>query len=246
MFTANVEMDEKSVRAFGAALDAYANLRSDKEYEYCVNRTAKDVAAWAAHFTHHANRATLEAQLRRVATTRTVTKGGRPLRAPRYTYDNSAGAAILAARIIKSGRRPPPQPIWNEKVRYFIAQTLRSINFMRSGWLPAFRKLNGLVHQSSGISSVAAFGRTDPNIPTKKPFPIIGDAIEAHPVDRSSLLAEIINRAVNPRNKTSWTSGLGKYGPIGLQMALEYKTGDMLDYMKQAEAKRAEKFNRTK
>lgn len=220
MSAVNFKIDQGKIAAFQAALNAYADTRRDKGYHYCVNRTAKDVAYRAASFTHRANKSALKQML--------------------STYDKAS--SVLAGRIRKKGGNPRavPPAKWKEMVLYLKNHTVKTVNFMRSGWLPAAKKFESLVRESAGIGKQEAFGRTDPNIPTKNAYGSIGDGTPARDVV-NGMFAELTNRSVNPRNRTSWTGGLGKYGVMGLTKAIEFKTRDLLKYITDEHNRRARK-----
>lgn len=214
---ANIVLDERSLTDFGNALEAYCGVRGDtKSWEYCIDRAAKDVAYWAAHYTRRADRAALRELL----------------------SDRKVAARILAIRFARAGKRPPKQPTWDALVKYFIAQTIKSVNFMRAGWLPAARTLEASVRESPGISKTLAFGRTDPNIPTKNFYGQIGEAIPAHRT-AEGFICEIANQSVNPRNRTS-AAALMRYGGAGLDAALATKAADLMRYVEQASESAAE------
>lgn len=212
----SIQFDERTLREFGDALEQYIGVRGDsKGWEYCINRALKDVAYLAASYTHRADYGRLKTLL----------------------SDRKTAARILAARFAAAGKRPPKQPTWNQLVTYFIGQTLRSVNFMRAGWLPAARTLDARVRESAGVSRAVAFGRSDPNIPTKNSYPQIGEAIPAFRTV-GGFIGEIANQSINPRNRTSgWA--LAKYGGDGLDQAMVAKTADLLKYVEEASDRQA-------
>lgn len=247
--TFNVVIDESALRNFFRALDDYADYRVEKDgksYHYALNRTAQNVAGWAAHYTHHADYNQLRAMLDQ-AERKVSPKTGRPMKV-RATATTAAGR-VLAARMIKAGKNPRAydRDKWREKVRLFVGRTLRSINFMRSGWLPAYQELTLRVHQSAEVDRFMAFGRRQVDERGqygKYAYSDIGGAAAAHAA-YSGLMAELWNRAVNPRNGTSWTQGLGKYGRMGLDRALVFKAHDMYVYIEQEERRRARELGFT-
>ena len=226
MFTSTVEIDPKSIEEFSQALDAYADFRHDrhgKGYDYCLNRSAKDVAAWAAHYTKRADKAALATLL----------------------SDPATAAKILSARFTKAGKKRPGGEAWATLLAYFRAHTVKTVAFMAAGWLPAFRTLRAYAAESSGVDSRTAFGRANDIIPTKHDYGgHIGEGIPAHEVGEG-LSVQIANMAVNPRNPTSWSEGLGKHGASALDLALQTKGADMLGKLAEwVQEERARKFNK--
>ena len=234
----NVTLNQRDVDEFIRALEGYANYRKTKTYHYIINRVAKDVAAWAAHYTHRASDTALRAMLGQPAVQMKFSKRTGTMRRvkSRARHTNDA-AAILAARLWKAGVSPRvyDSAQWHTKVKMFVGRTLASINFMRSGWLPAFKRLQQVVHVSSGISVKAAFGRSkedERGIYARHAYGPLGEAIPAREMPYG-LAVEIANESVNPRNTTSWSGGLGKYGPIGLEQALSKKAVDMATWVEE-------------
>lgn len=246
MIVTNVNISQQTVDEFKKALDRYADFRStaeggNKTYSYCLNRAAKDVAARAAQFTHHADSNELRNLLGMPPlTVRTNKKTGqksvvRPR--ARYTADASRILWIRMNRAKKISRRAYSPEDWHKKVKEFVGRTLRSVNFMRSGWLHSFRELSRRVKESSGISNNEAFGRR--SIDERGEFavheydPKLGEAFPAH-IEGEELVVEIANKAVNHRSKTSWSEGLGKHGRQGLEKAMAFKANDMLTWLEDA------------
>lgn len=237
-FTCNCVLDDRVTENFYQALDRYADERANqtpaRSYNYCLNRAAKDVAFRAAQFTHHAAIGDLRSML------------GQAARKGKARATGAAGA-ILAARMARAGKsaRKVPAAAFQELVRKFVGRTLSSVNFMRSGWLPAAKQLQSLVRESSGVSVSAAFGRTTEDERgefAKHVYGSIGGVIPARAVGSDTLAVEIWNDSVNPRNATSWGKGLGKYGVQGLEAALADKAADLDNYVEAAMAARGEEF----
>ncbi len=243
----NIEIDQSTVTRFFGALDQYVEYRHEEEgkgFGYLMNRTAQNVAGWAAHFTHRASDSALRQMLGQPALAlRTSKKTGNIYRVKAPARTTNDAGRILAARMRRAGKNPQrySAPEWQEKVRKFVGRTLRSTNFMRSGWIRSYRELTMKVHQSAEIDMSAAFGRRNEDERgefAKHAYPALGGAFPAQP-SPEGVTVEIFNTAVNPRNRTSWTKGLEKYGRIGLERALAFKTDDMLKYLDQELDRRA-------
>jgi hypothetical protein len=224
VFTSTCEIDPRSLQEFSAALDQYADYRHEKHgksYDYALNRSAKDVAAWAAHYTIRADKGALKTLL----------------------GDPAVAARILSARFTKAGKKRPSGRAWATTLAYYRSHTPKTSAFMASGWLPAFRTLRAFAKESSGVNPRTAFGRGDEVIPTKHSYGPLGEAIPAHDVG-DGLAVEIANLSVNPRNPTSWSAGLGKHGPTALDLALQTKAADMMGYLEAVQESKARTFNK--
>jgi hypothetical protein len=211
--TTDCDIDPRSIEEFTQSLDGYADYRHSKDgkgYDYALNRSAKDVAAWAAHYTIRAEKGKLKSLL----------------------SDPAVASKILSARFSKAGKRRPSGKEWATLVAYFRSHTPQTSAFMASGWLPAFRTLRAFAKESSGVNQRAAFGRGDEVIPTKHSYGQLGEAIPAHDVGEG-LAVEIANQSVNPRNPTS-SDSLIKYGETALDKALLTKSADMMLFLERA------------
>lgn len=245
----NISINEASVRDFFSALDAYVDYRHEEEgkgFHYCLNRTAQNVAGWAAHYTHRADVNKLRAMLGQPVISG-KTASGRPRR--RVARATPQASRILAIRMTKRGKNPRrigyTHEQWQEIVRKFVGRTIRSVNFMRAGWLPAYRELTRKMHQAAELDRNAAFGRRQIDERgefAKHKYPTIGGCLPAYEAS-DGLCVEIFNQAVNPRNRTSWSEGLERYGRTGLERALNYKAGDMLLYLQKEMDRKAKEAN---
>jgi hypothetical protein len=228
MFTStSCEIDPRSIEEFSRALDEYADYRHSKAggskgYDYALNRVAKDVAFKAGEYLIRADKAMLKTIL----------------------SDPAVASRLLSARFARAGKKRPGGADWKALVAYFVSHTPQTASFMASGWLPAARKLMGLVKEGSGVSVSRAFGRSDDQIPTKNSYPSqMGGCVPAHDVGEG-LVVEIFNSSVNPRNPTSWSEGLGKHGAAALERALDVKALDMMRYLESEQEARGRKFNK--
>jgi hypothetical protein len=254
MVICNVNLNRADTDAFVKALEAYAGVRAtaeggSKTFGYALNRTAKDVAFLAAKHTHRANASQLRTMLgQSQGSVRTSKKTGRQyVVRPKAKATNDAGA-VLASRMALRGKNPRffyTHDAWVEKVRKFVGRTLRSVNFMRSGWLHSARTLARLVKEQSAVSSQEAFGRR--SIDERGEFAVnaydqnLGECYPAHS-EGNEIVVEIANKSVNPRNATSWSKGLGLYGAAGLERAMSEKAADMMVYVEDVANQRAKEF----
>ena len=115
-------------------------------------------------------------------------------------------------------------------LRAFKKNLLRSVNFMRSGWIPAIKVLKLLVHESSermeGMGGKEGWGGS---VPAHN----VGKAIEG----------EIFNQSIAKMSPTS-SQALDQYGTPALNAAIVEKTKDMEIYITRKHDERASKFNR--
>lgn len=243
MVACNVTLNQQDIDDFNRALEVYAGIRvtdvgGNKTFAYALNRTAKDVAYRAAQFTHKADANALRTMLGQSAvSTRVSKKTGKTYAVRGKARPTNDAGAVLARRMTKAGknlRKRFTHEEWQEIVRKFVGRTLRSVNFMRAGWLHSARELARRVHEPSGISSSEAFGRR--SIDERGEFavhaydPKLGEVEPSH-LEGDVIVVEIANKAVNPRNKTSWSLGLGLHCAKGLERALAFKANDMLKYV---------------
>lgn len=133
----------------------------------------------------------------------------------------------FAARIINARRKKAGQPmIWGDELdaaaRGLIARRLRSVGFIKSGWIWAIRKLSKTVGYS--VSNYEGAAR-----PSGQPK---GDAIPAQgglAVLSGDISATIINTALLAAGKYSRGNPL-PIAEAGLQAALNETSADMLDH----------------
>lgn len=141
-------------------------------------------------------------------------------------------SATRAAKILQAERRKAGEPPVSRKdlpqaVKRFIAGRLRSISYIKSGWIPAIRRLEPLADLASRPrqdTSAKQFGRPK------------GGATPARNLWRT--MVQIFNEA--------WTrkqgdKGLRKYGRAGLQAAFDHELRSMREYV---ERKFLQRINR--
>ena len=230
--TATFEIDAGSVARLESTMAKY-ELQMHKASAYVVNRTLQNVAGWAAHYTRKADYQKLVAELELTYRTVSLRKPFAPRKKPKLittaaALKNTVAAARHAARLRMRypGRPIPPAAEFYAGVARMIAKTLRSIAFMKAGWLPAFRALK-VKQAAAAQSEQSAFGsRTRPGY---------GGSIRAV-ATTDGATGEIYNTSINPKNKTSWWA-LSTYGGEGLNLAVSHVTADMEKYMAEEHAK---------
>ncbi|MGH2361058.1 MAG: hypothetical protein ACRDGM_11045, partial [bacterium] len=140
--------------------------------------------------------------------------------------------ARYAAHRRRKGKPIPPEPILSLKVRSMVKSILKSIAFMKAGWLPAYLKLKRKQIEATIAASQAFGGRDRPGY---------GDATPAHTVS-DGWEGAIENASVNPMDSGSWPA-LEKYGGEGLARAVYLVRNDMEEYLQREHDKAANAFN---
>ena len=225
-------LDESSRREFTSALRKYAKKREIDNAEAC-NRAAYQVAWRAIVHTQHANPSRVESQLgETVGHALTFLKSGKISKSKRsrlaaLVSTKSLAYNIVAARLYrKGGQKNMPRSVEiQQQAAAFVRRRLASINFIRSGWIPAIRRLQRFIKQSISLPRSRAG---------------IGGVRIAK--QGRNVFAEISNRSVNPKNRTS-DDALVRVGGQGLERAVDETRRDMLLYVGQQLEKRAGEFN---
>lgn len=133
-----------------------------------LNGQALAVAVRALKLTKQASRADIETELGQIATeVRTSNRGrnaGKVRRGTRVLRDDSLAERILLAHFRDTGEWLAKGRSIMDRARALIGKRVRSISFVRSGWIPAVRKLTGIVRQKpakagGGIAGAKQFGR---------------------------------------------------------------------------------------
>lgn len=132
-------------REFSATLRQYL-ARTSKTLPEAINGKAGRVAWRAIVETRKAERGDIEALgvsgYRQIKSRKTgEIRRGRPI----YN-ENGRMRDIIAARYYNAGQRIPDD--LDEQVRKGLAARLRSIGFIKSGWIPAYRKLRRYIGQA--------------------------------------------------------------------------------------------------
>ncbi len=195
------------MREFSRTLDAYL-VATSKTLSAAVNNKAGRVALAATNTTHKAKRQDIEALgvdgYRLIKNKKTgELRQGRPI----YNLGGSM-RNIIAAREVTSGRRDFSN--MDARVKSAIARRLKSIGFLRAGWLPAFRALRSFI---GGLAATP--GATQQGKPK-------GYAKKAR--DGFNPLAVIANSAAP-------TPEAAKFVEQGLARAFREETADMKAYL---------------
>lgn len=149
-----------------------------------VNGQALAVASRAIKLTKKADRRKIEKQLGQLARTTKTSRTGKTRTTGRIIRKDSLAERILLKRFNESGTWSAQGSTLEERAANFIARRVRSISYIRSGWIPAVKLLSTLVKQKprgSSVSSsqVSAFGRPNGKaVPAKANLGLIEATIE--------------------------------------------------------------------
>lgn len=202
-----------------------------------LNTKAYYIARKAIWYTAKASKESIGDSLGRFVSTSRTTKSGKTTTSRRLELAEAREAdAPLAALIVNARRGAEGRPgLYGQAmaaaVRQLIAARVRSIAFIKSGWLPAIRILQTFAKDKSGAG------------PTDSAARIYGQekgaaypAVEGH---------EMISRIVNSAAGKAGTSAaaLDKYGGKGLDMAFYDETASMKEYIERKMAEDADRAN---
>lgn len=180
-----------------------------------LNQHAYYIARQALWHTKKADRATIQSQL----TAR-----------PQYAEADTLAEAILIARYRARGGWPASGADFERAIQKLIAARLRSVAFLKSGWIPAIRILESFAASKSGAaprdSEAKVYGQEK------------GAAYPA--VEGEQMTARIVNSALAAGDDGG--KALAKYGGAGLDTAFYAETGRIKEYI---ERKLAEQFAKT-
>lgn len=221
---------------FDAAMKRYVNASSHTVPE-SINKKLYYIDRKAIWFTAHADPNRIKASLGQVVKVQVLTRSGRlGFRRELQTVAGRDGAPLLAL-IINKRRRQAGQPglegrAMERAMTKQLNARVRSVNFLRAGWIPAAQKLERIVKGTkSGLppkpTDVKQYGRPR------------GDAWPA----KTGFKAEgtIINSA---NAKHDQKDALQKYGAAGLQRAFDDEARDIEKYLEEQLKPDAAKFNR--
>lgn len=192
-----------------------------------LNRKGFFISRRAAVETPKADAAKIKNELGRI-----VRRGKRTIKldlaASSDRANMSLAEAILRARIWDAGGTQPTKEAIMQKVPAFLSARMRSIAFFKSGYLPAIRKFDSVIHDRSGVARVA-FAR---QIGSAK-----GAGIPARPGWR--LRATIINSADARHDRGE---ALIKFGGPALQRAVDFEAKSMSEEIARRQAAEAKKL----
>jgi hypothetical protein len=228
---------------FESTLRDYSKV-SSRTLQVIVNTKAWFIARKANWFTTKADKMQVKNSLGRIVTVNRLSKSGKVVKKNVISsLRRGRASAPLAALIIQkreaaAGRRSPfrgrsksaGMAMMDRMIMKMMNARARSIAFLKSGWIPAIRKLAPFADhkgQPPMDSAAKVVGRDK------------GDAKAAGAGYKP--VAEIMNLATTRRDTRG---ALVRYGARGLQRAFDDETRSMKDYMEMKMRADAEKFNR--
>lgn len=205
-----------------------------KQYLQWTKRTLSEVLNSKAYFvarkalwhTHKADPAVIRDSLNQFVSTSRTTKSGRDVRS-----DAPRAALIINAR---RGARGEPGLYGSEMargVRQLIATRVKSVAFIKSGWIPAIRILGTFARDKGGAA------------PVDRSAKVYGaEKGAAYPaVEGEQMTSRIVNSATG--RSGSGYKALDKYGGAGLELAFYDEAGSMQDYIERKMAEDAARAN---
>ena len=215
---ANFEIDRRDLAELESAAQRYV-AATQHTAEYTVNKVLQNIAGWSAHYTRKADYDQLRAEMELTYRTTYKKDPSRQLKVPKLDTSaaalrNTVAAARHAARLRLAGKPIPPAAEFYRGVARMIAKTLRSIAFMKSGWLPAFQALRRS-QVAAALNESSAFGG--------RQRPGYGGYVRAA-LTSTGVSGEIFNTSINPHNHTS-EAALLTYGGMGMDAAITEVTG---------------------
>jgi len=211
-----------------------------------TNGQALRVASWAIPETEKANRVKIE-HIMGILSSTERRRGGRAgakgwVRiTKRVMKENSFAERIVAKRFQETGS-------WfglkgktlAEKAKSLVAAKVRSVGFIKSGWIQAVRTLSGIVYKKPR-------GLTGRIADAKQYGQVKGYAIAATFGIKSKIQATIVNTALTTQGKFStWHGGSGDPLPVaerGLQKSINRATADMIQTLEKRLQPDFKKFN---
>ena len=227
-----MELDPRSAREFSEALQKFADARKIDNATAC-NLAAQRVAVRAYANTKTADPAHIEEELGHiVGHALTFTKSGKISKSKRSRMQSIISTTSLAYNLVAArtfrrvGKAGMPKSIeLQRQAGLLIRKRVASAGFIRSGWIPAIRRL-AQVAGAAFISTRARAGK--------------GSVRMAKP--GHNVFAEITNASVTEKNKTS-EAALIRVGGEGLTRAIDETREEMNQIVSEQMDKAAAKFN---
>ena len=216
-------------RGFNAAIRKLAAVsRSDSDK--VVNRAAMMVAAKAIEITRHAERGEIE-RLRQIAQIITHGKRGKRLKKERVVYAATPQSLLI---YLKQQWTEGKNPRANggsradlmQKAARMVSKRISSINWVRSGWSPAVKKL------------ATAIGRgTRTGLPSGR----VGKG-DASPSTGGRGTAIIWNESLTNKGEKP-SPAMIRFAEEGLRRALDYGRQRLIEFARKNLEERARQFN---
>ncbi len=179
-----------------------------------LNTHAYFIARKALWYTHKADKSAISAQLSA---------------RPNYGHGDTVAEAIMIARLKEAGGYYTMSGSeFESAVRKFVGSRLRSVAFLKSGWIPAIRILETFTSTKSGAaardSEARVYGQEK-----GAAYPAVAGEV---------MTAKIVNDALAKGDEGG--KALAKYGGAGLDTAFYDETQSMKEY---TDRKLQEQFN---
>lgn len=234
MSEAKIKWDQT---VFNRTLQEYTKV-SRRSLPQILNTKGFFIARKALWHTPKADSYRIKAQLGQFVSVNAIGKKGkivkrRSLVLAKSRLKNRAplAAVIINKRLGKEGKKGLHGKRMARAVREMLANRLRGVAFLKSGWLEAIRKLGPLADKS-GIGK-APLDRSAKQIGRAK-----GDARPAR--ESFNPTAVIVNLATTARDRKG---ALVKYGTRPLQVAFDDEAKSMNDYIERKLKPATQKFN---
>lgn len=212
-------------REFARAMQEYVKV-SKRTIAEAMNTKAFHIALGATNTTEKANAAEIEAQLGAIGyNMKQITRGknaGKYRKAGMIVSQNSLAERIIRARRSRLGIAQPGADEIGPIVERFIKARLRSVAFLKSGWLDAVKALDPITKDK---------GKGPKRDRTAKRFTAepIGGATPAAPGLNPT--STIYNSAVSKQNVQHAEEALAKFAGAGLQTAIANEVKSIEDYV---------------
>ena len=223
-------------REFNDTLRKYAE-QSSKELDQIVLEKSQQIAFEALKQTHHADPGKIARELAQsVAETQVTAKNGK-IRIKRKLNFGVGDPSTLAARIVNARRRRNGEPpLWGQKLtqaaQKLTQARIRSVNFVRSGWIPSIKRLAARLGRGGNTGGVKQKGAS-------KGYATINTG-------KFSPAVEIVNTAMNTLPKgdpNNDPAGMQRNALAGLQRAVTFVTRDMVVYIERKLQRVADRHN---
>lgn len=235
---------EFNTREFEATLRAYARESSKDFDEICLEKGFQLAGGFGAanpgalQLTRHADAGRIAREMAQtVSETQKVSKTGKVSVRRKLSF-GVGDKDLLSARIVNWRRRKEGlPPLWGQKLtaasKALTQARMKSVNFVRSGWLGTIAKLAPLLKKAGRAGGIREKGRL------KGAAEMIGFG-----TNRPSVV--IVNRAMNPERRDNphiTPARLKALADEGLARAMQFVTRDMVAYMERKLQKTADKFS---
>jgi hypothetical protein len=216
-------------RRFDRTFLRYLQFTS-RTFVQAVNTKAYYIARKALWFTHKADRGKVESVLGKYVTTQRTTKKGRVMNRRRLELTKARSHDAPLAAVIINKRRGAKAAggkggLYGKAmalaIREMMAARIKSIAYIKSGWLPAIRALAKLADKK-GQPAIDSAAKQIGGTPKGSAVPAV--------LSSSTSAASIINETWTKHDPNG--AAMMKYGASGLQRAFNDEAASMTQYLK--------------